>query len=305
MYKKEILAFNRHALQFLHHAKGFDFEKPHIIHRIDGRFTFNQVRKMIPDGSTAALLIRLHDDNSRWVSTDNIIYATLTDKGFDATKHDFVDYWDFRDNRHAIDWLHSKGDFEERRKKAALHTYVFIQNREYMMIPARTAPVLDNVRYSFRISCGYLYIKRHGYNERELNYNSNNGNYYRRQREKAEDCIDKSGYLINRRRANLIIRAAALKAERAKAAADASDYTAKFAEIVAEFETARRDLSEAISRANCYDDFSSYARRCYDLGHACNDISRIGGYLENKQFKSIAAIERALQGIRDTINREV
>lgn len=313
MYKKEILAFNRHALQFLHHAKGFDFEKPHTIHRIVGRFTFNQIRKMIPDDCTAALLIRLHDGALRWVSTNKFIYVTMDERGFDATRHNGVDYWQFNDLHygdntapvHYIDYVMGKSDFEEMRKKSTLYAYVFTQNPEYMMRPLEKAPIIDNARYSYRIdNCGYVYIQRYGYNETERNYNYSASGCYR-QRTKAADCIDKSGYLIDRRRADLIQRAAALKAERAKAAADASDYTAEFAEIVVEFETARRDLSEAISRANCYDDFSSYARRCYDLGHACDDISHIRGHLENKQYKSIAAIEKALQGLRDRINKEV
>lgn len=304
MYKKEILEFNRHALQFLHRAAGFDFEKPHTIHRINGRFTFNQVRKLIPDGCTAALLIRLHDKDLRWANTDRFYYVTLTDTGFDADRHDFVDYWDFRDTQHPIDWVIGKGNFEEKRKKAALYTYVFTQNKEYMMLPAREMPRLDGVRYDFRIHYNDLYIKRRGHNEKEIVYNRNDFGYYRKTLPVWE-CIDKSGYLINRRRADLIRRAAALKAEREKAAADASNYLPELEEIVKEFEAARAELAKAIERATCFDDFSDYAHRCYDLGHAGSDIRRTRELLENKSFRSIAAIEKALQGIRDRINREV
>lgn len=304
--KNELLAMNPKALQFLHHAKGFDFCKPYEIHRIDGRFTFNQVKKLIPEGHAAALLVCWDDSTLRYVRTDELIYVTLTESGFDADKHDFVNYWDYRQTRgtHAsIDYEIGKSTFEERRKKAAKHCYVVHQLRDYMRIPAKSVPIDDNARYTFRVSYNDLYIHRKGYNEKEYHYNSNRG--YRPQRLLPADCIDKSGYLLDRRRAEWFRRAAALKAQRQKAAADVADYTELYNELCADLKRHREDLALCITAAEGYHNMSQYARRCYDLGHAQDWLDSYVEKVKNKAFRSPAAMLQHLQHARDYIHKEV
>lgn len=304
--KNELLTMNPKALQFLHHARGFDFCKPYEIHRIDGRFTFNQVKKLIPEGHAAALLVCWDDSTLRYVRTDELIFVTLTDSGFDADKHDFVDYWKYRGIRnevYSIDYEIGKSTFEERRKKAARHCFVIHQLREYMEIPMRGVPIDDNTRYTFRVSCSDLYIKRRDYNDSEFQYNKYDS--FCRKKTAPADCIDKSGYLIDRRRADLYRRAAALKAQRAKAAADVADYTDIYNELCADLKRNREQLAAAVLDPDGYENMSQYARRCYDLGHAQDYLDSYVERVKNKTFKSPAAMLQYLDHARRYIHKEV
>lgn len=303
--KNELLTMNPKSLQFLHHARGFDFCKPYEIHRIDGRFTFNQVKKLIPNDHIAALLVCWDDSKMRYARTDELIYVTLTETGFDAERHDFVEYWDYRRTKKgemSIDYRYGKGDFEERRKKAAKHCYVIHQYRDYMCIPSHSVPIENDTRFTFRISHNDLYIHRKGYNEKEYHYNSTST---RSGRTLPAACIDKSGYLIDRRRADLYCRAAALKAERAKAAADVADYTDIYNELCADLKHNREELAAAILEPEGYANMSQYARRCYDLGRAQDYLDSYIEKVKHKAFRSPAAMLRHLDYVRECIHKEV
>lgn len=47
MNRKELLTENRKALRFLHDVMRFDFEKPCVVIKGEGRFTYNGVQKEI------------------------------------------------------------------------------------------------------------------------------------------------------------------------------------------------------------------------------------------------------------------
>lgn len=304
--KNELLTMNPKALQFLHHAQGFDFCKPYEIHRIDGRFTFNQVKKLIPEGHSAALLVCWDDSKMKYARTDELIYVTLTESGFDAERHDFVNYWEYRgvhDGEFTIDYRYSKGDFEERRKKATKHCYVIHQHRNHMCIPSQSVLIDNGTRYSFRTSYNDLYIHRKGYNEKDFLYNGNS--CYPSKRLAPADCIDKSGYLIDRRRAELFRRAHALKAQRAKAAADIADYTDIYNELYADLKRNREELAAAILDPEGYENMSQYARRCYDLGHAQDYLDTYVAKTAVKSWKSCKDIEWYLNRANECINKEV
>lgn len=302
--KNELLALNPKALQFLHRAAGFDFCKPYEIHRIDGRFTRRTVGELIPKGHKAAALLVPDPDAIRWSRQNTLYYIRVTPGDFDPTKQDFVDYWHTRvsinGKIHDIDYFYSKSDFETMRKKGTKHLYVITQDLEITM-KGRGNSIDFTERFLFDYQCSYLRVKRIGYNEDWIDYNRNSC-YFKRPL--IGELIDKSGYILDRRRSDLHHKAAALKAERAKAAAAVADYTDRYNELCADLKRNREELAAAILDPEGYENMSQYAHRCYDLGRAQDYLDTYVSKTAAKSWKSCKDIEHCLDLANDYINKE-
>lgn len=112
--KKELLQANRKALKYIAEVHGYDFQKPHKITGILGKFTAKSIEKII--GSNNALLL---------MSDDNELHAVKLNYGKFKT-NDLKGGYDYN-----ISTFYGQGIFEEIRKSGETAVYIIQQDKQY------------------------------------------------------------------------------------------------------------------------------------------------------------------------------
>lgn len=113
--KRELLQANRKALKYVAEVHGYDFQKPHKITGILGKFTAKSIEKII--GSNNALLL---------MSDDNELHAVKLNHGKFQAK-------DIKGgHEYNIDYFYSQYDFENKRKSGEAATYIIQQDEQYI-----------------------------------------------------------------------------------------------------------------------------------------------------------------------------
>lgn len=298
----QLLSENRKALQFLHHAKGFDFEKPYNIVRNVGRFTSRTVAACVPNGHAAAMLLKPIESRRR--SYAGLYYVELGSGGtFYPLRKDGVTYWDYP----GIDYMFSKGDFEDIRKNETDCIYIITQAPEHMR--ARKTSSLD---LSARLDLadvrkcgdgrgnnyiGSVYLKSRQHNTKPIEYKTN------QKPATVADVIDKSGYMVCDRRADLKRRANLLRADRARAAAAAADFSAEAAAIAQEMEEAKKALAASVLSAQVSGDFYAISERARNLRIAADYLDRYNRWKATSKYQSVASIKEDLNAAREYIRK--
>ena len=113
--KKELLQTNKNALKYLAEYYGYDFQKPHKVVGILGKFTANSVEKAIENSK--ALLLIIYDDEMKAVR--------LNHGSFEINK--IASRCSYE-----ISKFYYKCSFEEKRKSGKCAVYVIQQDEKYI-----------------------------------------------------------------------------------------------------------------------------------------------------------------------------
>ena len=305
---RDLLSENKKALQFLHIAKGFDFEKDFYIVRMEGSFTANKVHKairaIIPGDYIAAIMLRA---NSERHTNRDLYYVSFcaTGGGFDATRAKNLDYW-----KHDIDYMYGVGDFEETRKKKTDHIYIIAQSTENATTAGKK-PV--NMARRFKLKeAGKCYYKAGGdahYIHRiELETTDGQktkftyepwGSFYGNEKRSDDICdyIDKNGYLLRARRLDLHGRAMELRAKREKAALNVYDFSNDEKAARAGLEKCKTFIAEKIAAVKNYEDAKNVDYLAGRLRYLMIDFDQLG-----KEFRTINGKKSVYESINKTIN---
>ena len=310
---KELLSENNKAFQFLHEAKGFDFEKDYFITKLEGRFTFNTVKKAIGENMagdyTAALILK---PNKKHYWSEKFYYIEMDQQAgkFEPLRQDNITYWGFD-----IDYFFSKGDFEEVRKNKTDHIYIVAQNNEHL----RTEKKSNTFDYSQRFryipskwgeTCsdgrGNTWINKITLmlldgSAKHVEYNTNTRRYQYCPPTVA-DVIDKSGYLLLERRREWKRRANALRAERDKAAAMAADFSEKEKAIKTGIDNAKLHIAELALSVETEQDARALDKAADKFRWLMWDYRHYTDNAVKKAFSSIAAVEKNLNALQTKIN---
>ena len=315
--EKSLLNSAPHAFQALHTVLGFDFCAPYGIAHIDGSYTVNRIIKTAEAGGykygdVIAVLTR---GKSRWKYSSSFSLATVAAGRVDI---DYKTPWGSD-----IDWFINKKSFESVRKAAYADTWVIWQARELLKKPVKKEPDLtarfevDRVNYTWcnnRKCISSLTLKRTDASREKVEHGYMLGVYHLDRVTVSSptdpaECIDKSGYLIYERRIDLIRRAGKLRAERAKAAADAEDNTGRIETLTALLARRRAELVQALAAADTID-------RLEDVGKAiagwtnvgllscARDVERFRDRVERKAFNSVAARDQMYNDILKNLKKE-
>ena len=317
---KALLTINPHALQGLHSIIGYNFQQPHTIARIEGRFTVNSALKALGGANrenTISILCMDHR-SSYW----NSLYIVTVDS---AGKID-IDHkngYIFGLNR-----FYTKGMFEDIRKSDHAECFIISQNTEHIKRPQEKP---------FDTSARYEYIPgkdrrcRDGQDKSWIStitvraLNGSNATHeitkdghkyhfsnivYRRQNESRPqsylEIIDKSGYLLPERRADLQRRADQLRKERAKAAYQATDNAKKVEELRTMIEQKKREFSEAIMNAANSEELRTTAHELYfKFMWTMSEYERFADKTARRDYVSIHAAESAYNHIKDELGKVV
>ena len=235
-----ILAINPAIFKGLHIKLGFDFEQSATIRRIFAPFTIRAAWKAIaaeghtPDTSTAAIIMR--DTGNAW-SRHYLRVAPIT---ADDLRDDFdlMSYhqYDRQGRYNAIfDKFSRKGDFSDMRKSPTCEAWIIAQHNG--LLKPWTQPARDWTERQRDMTPG-----EHPQPCRV---------YYANQR--PVYLIDASNYRLDARREDLKRRAAKLRANRQKAAADdAIRATAarRYNELLKAFSDAKQRIITALENVN-------------------------------------------------------
>lgn len=252
-----ILKTDKNALRALAGVFGFDFEADFIAAEIDTPTTVNKINKFLTErgvdpcnNKTVALVqspVRYRADRlyvAEILPGDFSIDFRIIDSGL----------YDVR----GLDEYYRRGDFNEDRKQEGARVYIISQNKKYLYLPYKKREPFDinsDTRYILKDAselwawdpvqkksykkCGVSTLKLTLANERRVRT-------VRADAEFLTDVFDKSGYFIKPKRDTLKRRAAALRAERKKAEADAADHSDAINEIHAEIEKLKKAAADAL-----------------------------------------------------------
>lgn len=262
--KQLLLTENRKALQAMHQAKGFDFEKDFILWTFPGKFTFNQIKKglesQLAGKYTAVILVKPNKKHT----FNKLYYAELGATRFLLSDHRTSSLY-----KYGIDHPWGVGYFEEIRKEKTERVFVIAQKTEYLTTPAEKEHLLGETRYK---------IAKNGIHKS----GDGRGNSWINRVELLsptgrKDCItheiprypysitpktdnileyfDKSGYYVPYYREELSWRLGILKAERAAAELAAYDFTKEENNLKEQLNQAKRLLIAKIETAETEKDF--------------------------------------------------
>lgn len=300
-----------HALQALHAALGMDFEKPFTAVLISGPFTINRCMKYVSDFDAVVAIISRTGPG--FCCPNEYRLATI-DGG--VLNVEVRAPWGL-----GIDYFYSKTDFNDRRKSQNAETYVIAQRREYLNPAAPFTPdynarhdfVAD--RYYHRRVGGPAYLSeitvRQAGNPSAPTFTVKTGNEYNYNCDDmtVSDMIDKSGYLLSHRRFERLQRARRLRADRAKAAYNATDNADKVAELSRLISARKSAIMAAFSAATTGADFDAV---CNMLGRyyngfvgAVNAFERFKTATAARAYKSIADSDAAYNDIKKRLSVEV
>ena len=267
---KSLLKEERKALQFLHAGYGFDFESPFFIKKIEGKFTFNMVKKAIEENLsgdyTAAALVK----PSKGACFQKLHIIEIGKTRFNIPDRRALQIWKYNINE-----FFSVGGFEEMRKNKTKAVYIIAQNNEFLR-PQRLRSIDPSKRYKINTKhwrggietcgdgCGNSWIEKIEIIPRDgggvVEYITS-GRYMKHERSNdINDYIDKSGYLIHSKRKALKARAIDLKKARDLAALEKADFTAREKELKEKLSKAKTFLAGLVEKAKTSDDVRTISK---------------------------------------------
>ena len=314
---RELRNIDRNTFTALNSIWGFDFEKPFTTAKINGAFTINKVWKELEKKHT---------------SVDSVV-VVLMDAGEDATYHRYtvtpleganninVDCRLYSTDSKVWDTFYAKGDFHSFRK-ISKHCYIIAQKKEQMLprkYDYRGRTIKDeshDLSNRFEIAtrddkpyitrwcknCGdsvsyisMVYLLDPAHNMSRFEYSP--AYSYNEPFCELSEIIDKSGYLVHIKRAELKRKADELCKARAAAGFKATDNTAIINGLKGRIDSLQNAISKALEGATNSEDIRAIEKvlSSWDgLGGVFRKYERILSGEREKSFSSIAAFNEAL-----------
>ena len=273
-----IKAMNPAIFRGLHIKIGFDFEKPITIKPIQAPFTLKKAWKAVepanPYTNTAAIIMR--DSRPNYYHTPRVV--PITADGIRDDFHDMSYHQYDRDNRYnnVFDYICRKGDFNDLRKLDTCEAYIIVQHDNFIQKPVTRET--DWTQRQPHMTPGVHDIPSRFY-------------YANR---KPTMTIDKSNYRVDIKREDLKRRAAKLRSDREKAAADLATRntaTERMNAITDHFNAAKRRIINALEAATpttAHMDSINAVIDKYNIGlrWIVFDIERFNNAATNNKFTS-------------------
>lgn len=314
---KTLLTVNNRALQDLHATCGFDFCAPFGVYQIDGRYTVKQIEKIVAedgfDSYEDVIAVCTRNRFTYW----NFMFQLVTiERGIVNINHKMP----YHHKGQGLNTFYRKSDFMELRKSGDTETIIFAQHKKYIKkqiektidLSARFKLLAYDFCYISSANERYinrLYLQRIDASGQKFDHELIGRIIYSHSSyaENIDQVIDKSGYLLQTRRDELQRRAAALRAERKKAAFVVTDNTAKIEELQHLIGERQKELVKALEMAAT----AAELKKVYDALSVFNGfISAVGNFerlKENDARKSYDGIDdftRAYTEIYNALTRK-
>lgn len=302
---KEVLNRNPKMFKALHDLYDFDFMEEYQIIKINGRFTLNSLKKSLGITDLTGLNTAVIITNVRYREKYNYIVKAI-ENGF-CISHE-KPFYGFYYN---VSNFYGKGCFEDARKEENIIVYVICQKKELAKKASEKKPDL-NERFTFKYVTRWGDGKgRHGIAQIDLidkQHNNKKFTYNTRRPESSENVnyyIDKSGYLVEEQKNELKRKAAKLRTEREKAAADAVNFDNEINVINNKLLEIKTKLAVQLMEVNNYENACNIDKITGVLRWLYLSVDRFTERNEKKQFSSIPDANSRLNNINLEIEKIV
>ena len=307
----KLINYKKDYVRGLHACLGYDFNNTFYAFEINGKFTVNQVLKeaAAADHTPAKSLISIITRPAAGFYAS--YYTTIILNKAGKIEND-INHCGYSNNNWAsIDKYHTKASFDEVRKKDG-HTIVICQNRELLKAPQRDKSKFDHLqRFNLLEVNTCIYTTGKYINKLVLSPCTGNGSKYDYENNlysfKTLDSslfIDKSGYLLQPRRDDLKRRAAAIRAEKEKAAYNARSNDAIIKDINVQIEKKHAQIIAELTAAKTSEDMQKVAKKLdyfRGLSGIMHDFELLQERDKNKSFSSISSFENAVNNITEKL----
>lgn len=300
---KEVLNRNPKMFKALHDLYDFDFTEEFQIIKINGRFTLNSLKKSLGITDLTGLNTAVIITNVKYNERYNYIVKAI-ESGF------CIDYERrFYGYEYHVDHFFGKGSFEDARKEENIIVYVICQNKELAKKASEKKPDL-NERFIFKYVTRWGDGKgKHGISQIDLidkQHNNKKFTYKTRRPESSENVnyyVDKSGYLVEEQKNELKRKAAKLRTEREKAAADAVNFDNEINVINNKLLEIKSKLAVQIMEVNNYETVCNIDKIIGVLRWLYLSVDRFTERNAKKQFSSIQDANSRLNNINLEIEK--
>lgn len=312
---KNLENYKRGILRGLHGCLGFDLENELTLFEVNGSFTLNSLLKQAaaagvdPVNYHIAVITRPEAGYRR----DEYTTFIIDEAGKFDNKINHCGY--SNNNFVSLNTFFSKGDINDARKNA-WHTIIICQHRDLITAPRRNNPAPD-LNGRFRLKKVNYYLKQFG-GQKYVNSldiipeNSNGRPYeYKPGRGYSDEVnygvyIDKSGYILNIRRADLERRAAAITAAKKQAAYNATNNEAALAELKSQIENKKAAIIAELQAANNHEaiyEISKKLNHIRGLSDIYFDFECLQAADHDKKIPSIETFNKRYESIQDALKK--
>lgn len=305
--KKEVLNYDKKALQVLNGLFGYDFQKEYNLYKHEGKFTINALVKKFDLDLANNKVVLLIKSGARY-SMDYIYLVEVT-----SDKKINIDFRIFDsgvgDNK--LSTFYAKNQFEDARKNDNTLIYIVSQNKNNLG-KKFSKPVVDyskryilnsvnsccnkNINYkdyeNKSIDSIYIVestIKNNYYNQIEYKYS-----YYSMRSNiiGLHNAIDKSGYLVSKKRESLKIDAKILKTKRDKEKFLQGDCSKKVDSLKVIKEELRHKFITVFSNNVLSYDLVSKLDYTFmrEIKYLVSDIDKFSNSIDKKLYASVEAV---------------
>lgn len=325
--KANTFGHTRNLMRALNAVFGFDFCAPYHVAEINGKYTMNKIRKAV---EAVAPLYAVNRYAFRVVALCSVSYPTyyagrlyaveITPDGFDVDRARGVNQSRFLSSN-SFDYCYKKAQFDELRKEESARCFMVVQASEHLRIYQGASRTwrredlvkpgerydLEKVNYFCYEVGGASYI-----GGLEMRTRTASGEliryelprYSRRDAIPAEnvgEIIDKSGYLLQERRADLKRRADQARAEKQRAAYQETDNREKVETLRNIIGAKRHALAYELEHAETAEDVATLYKKLRNYGDGfariVEDFDRFEARTNAKSYPSIEASEKAYSDI--------
>ena len=310
----ELNKINPQAMKALHNVFFIDWEKPAAVVRFDAPPTKAAVLKAADEIQIPAPAVVLYH-RTKWSDYDKKRFYCFTVNRAGTLDNPKIPYQENVGGALYDSW--AKKHFDEWRKdpREAATVYAVFQAPENRSNPGTIGKPNEYTRYTITATeTGFYNHGPKAYKLRPIDRNKNTAaatiNYYHRdgkqQHDQPEDILDRSGYYVRDRRENLKRRAAALKAEREKAAYNAQETAADVETVTAAADALRKyaagllldpDMHRAAVAASALNIYG------YRFADSISDALKFKRKSQNHEYKSASDAEKAKRWTLDYIAR--
>ncbi len=299
-------------MRALHNTFHYDFNQPYGFYHIDGRFTIKQLEPYVLNNADTIILIRVKPNEhiyDIWQSNClNVVrYNPHENGGYQIGNCRAVGAW----GSDSFDYFIRKGDFDTMRKSDLTDAWLLTQERANMHYSRNCNNIKFDPTDRFKVTVPksegkltqdtfvrYCSFIPYGYNGKSSD--TYDFDYYDTT---ISEYIDKSGYIIRNKRAELMRKVRALKAQKAKEEYLKTDNSDKITTLERLIDRYKAKLSEQLLAIADYDE-------CYDieqqvgwrgLRSVYEDFDEFKKNTEKKLFNSIAESD----ALYDRINKRI
>lgn len=290
-------------MKSLHALNGINFNKPLFVEKINEKFTVNQIEKALNaaglDTFTSNVFLVI---KPRKIYRNNLHLATLEGgqlvynmrEKYRTRKH--AGYYNITCN---LDYFYRRADIEEARKNCE-YAYIIAQKKEYATPTKEEETPNATTRYELKEAYNNGILTKNPETGNKIEYNAP---HKYGETKTASDIIDKSGYIIDIKRNELEKKAAALKAEREKAAYLKTNNAGRIDALDALTKEAKAILIKQIENAGNYDEMHEAERTADRVKWAVYYLDRLKTREKNREYKSIEDFNEAAEKVKKELEK--